>query len=71
MILHRAKHLLDLVQLSRPLSRALVLAKDVDLACGDLVSLDAVLLGEKGKHVFDEVAATAGGKPIGFGIGQS
>ena len=54
LIPHLLEHLLDLMQLDRPLTLALILAQDMDLAARDLVALDGAFLCVKGAHVANE-----------------
>jgi|HubBroStandDraft_2_1064218.scaffolds.fasta_scaffold2912219_1 hypothetical protein len=51
------KHLLHLVQLDRSLALSLILAKDMDLAARDLVTLDRTFLCMEGAHVAQPRAA--------------
>jgi hypothetical protein len=46
----------------------LKLAKDADLATGELVALERALLGEEGAHVADESSGDRGRKGSGMRI---
>jgi hypothetical protein len=56
-ILHLQKHLLHV---EKPELAAVMLLERVQLARRNLVSLDRVLLRQKGAHVFDKGAGNAG-----------
>ena len=54
MILHLLEHLLHLMQLDRPFVFALKLTQNMNLAAGDLVSLERAFLCLKGVYIGDE-----------------
>jgi hypothetical protein len=51
---HLLEHLLHLMQFDRPLALFLILTQDMNLAAGDLVSLERALLGMEGPHIADK-----------------